>query len=287
MPSLKATKLFIVMPNGERASKKEMASVAVWPSARLRVIFGQSVNWYGKDKGAWHDAAVALAMKLAPLASPSWIVHDITGRNDIPVLRPTPWKTSDAKKVAGRALFDYRKDHAWACLRSGGPRDVCWDASVLVTQSSVQLHLPDTDANVRKLAGVLDRLVQDTSFAWASVGRGTNGLPSVMALSRNEIKPIASYAGTNLRALNQVAPKEGSDTLVWIGRAWCSQDGLEEEAHEKLIAPICKGRAVRRRDGLVRVAVKKGAPSKKLGADLATLVSRAHELLRRTTLRKR
>jgi hypothetical protein len=282
MPSLKATKLHVVMSDGSIATKKQMERVAVWPSARLRVIFGQSVNWYGKEKSAWHDAAVALVMKLAALASPKWIVQDIVGRNDIPVLKPVAFTPAEAKRTVGRALFDYRKDHAWACMRSGGPRDVCWDASVLVTQSTVQLHLPATDANVRKLAAVLDRIAHDVPFAWAGVGRGTNGFANVMALARNEIKPIASYAGTSLRALRQVAPADGADSLVWIGRAWCSEKGFAEEEHQKLIAPLA-GKRGEIRDDLVRLS----KATKKDAANLAKVVARAHALLRRAVLRKR
>jgi hypothetical protein len=287
MPPLEATKLHVVMPDGSIASKKQMATIGAWPSARLRVIFGQSVNWYGKNKGAWHDAAVALVMKLAPLASPNWIVQDIIGRIDIPVLKPAPWKANDAKKIVGRALFDYQKYRAWACLRSGGPRDVVFDSSVLVTQSAVQVHLPYSEANVRKLAGVLDRVVADVPFAWAGVGRGTNGYPSAMALVHDARKPMASYAGTTLRALGQVAPSDGQDSLVWIGRAWCN-GGFEDEEHEKLIAPaLAKGREIARRDALVRISAKPGAPSKKLAADLSKVVGRAHDLARRAVLRKR
>jgi len=214
MAPLKATKLHVVMPDGSIASKKQLEEIAVWPSARLRLIFGQSVNWFGKDKGAWHDAAVRLVMKLAPLASPKWIVQDIIGRNDIPVLAAKAYTAAEGKKIAGRALFDYRRDNAWACLRSGGPRDVTWDACVMITQDAVQVHLPDTSANVRKLQSVLDRIVDDVPFAWAAVGRGTSGFPNVLALAGNEVKRVAR---TGSSACGQTTPKSGagSESLAW------------------------------------------------------------------------
>ena len=102
MAPLKATKLHVVMPDGSIASKKQTAAMGVWPSARLRLIFGQSVSWFGKDKGKWHDRAVALVVKLAALASPKWIVHDIIGRNDIPVLKPVAYTAAEMKKKPGQ-----------------------------------------------------------------------------------------------------------------------------------------------------------------------------------------
>lgn len=262
MAPLKATKLHVVMPDGSIASKKQLETIAVWPSARLRLIFGQSVNWYGKNEGAWHDSAVRLVMKLAPLVSPKWIVQDIIGRNDIPVLAAKAYTVADAKKIASRALFDYRKDNAWACLRSGGPRDVQWDACVIVAQDAVQVHLPDTSANVKKLAAVLDRIVRDVPFAWAGVGRGTNGFPNVLALAGNEVKR-ARIAGASQLALGQTNPKNGADSLVWIGRAWGSEDGGGGD--------------------LERVT---GTP-KKLATRLAKMISDAHTQARREILRKR
>lgn len=285
MKPLPATKLHILLPDGTRASKKEEEALVVWPSARLRIVFGESVNWYGRARGAWHDQATALVMKLVPLAKPKWIVQDIIGRNDIPVLKAAAYSSAEAKKLAGRALFDHDKQHAWACFRSGGPRDVRWDASVLVGQRSVQVHLPPTDANVRLLERTLDALVtkSEVPFAWATVGRGWDGWASAMALSANDRKPRTSFGNVSLRVLGQDAPKDGADELVWIGRAWCSDVGLADEEHEKLIAPVAggKGRKVSRKDGLVRVS------GKALGADLAEVVSRTQALARRAMLRKR
>jgi hypothetical protein len=146
----------------------------------------------------------------------------------------------------------------------------------------VQLHLPDTSANVKKLADVLDRIVSDVPFAWAGVGRGTNGYANVRALARNETKRIASYAGTSLRSLVQVAPADGADSLLWIGRAWCSEEGFDAEEHEKLFAPVVGKRGDVRGD-LVRLS----STTKKEAANLAKVVRRAHELLRRAVLRKR
>jgi hypothetical protein len=156
----------------------------------------------------------------------------------------------------------------------------------------VQVHLPETDANVRLLERTLDALVakRDVPFAWASVGRGWDGLASAMALSVNEAKPKTRFGGVNLRVLGQDGPKDGADALLWIGRAWLSDRGLADEQHERLVAPIAsgKGRTVAREDGLVRVSVPRGgrAPSA-LGADLFEAVSRARELARRAVLRKR
>lgn len=292
MKAIEATKLFVEMADGKVASKKEEEALVVWPSARLRIVFGESVGWYGRSRGAWHDQATALAVKLAPLAKPQWIVQDIIGRNDIPVLKAVPFKSAEAKKLAGRVLFDHQKQHAWACMRSGGPRDVRWDASVLVRQRSLQLHLPPTDANLRLLGKTLDALVakSDVPFAWATVGRGWDGWASAMALSANDVGPKTSVGGTSLVVLRQDLPKDGVDSLLWLGRAWCSDEGIADDEHEKLIAPVAsgKGRTVTRtrENGLVRVSVpEKGG--KALGADLAKVVSKVRDVARRAVLRKR
>jgi len=298
MKPLKATQLHLVTPDGAVLSNPQMEALAVWPSARLRIIFGESVNWFGQSKGRWHDQAVALAMSVAPLASPKWIVQDIIGRNDIAVLAPLAYRADEAKKLASRALFDHTKDDAWVCLRSGGPKDATWDACVLVTQRSVQVHLPPTAANVALLEKELDRIVGEAPFAWGGVGYGWDGLPTVRALVRNTTKPKASYAGVALRKLEQVAPTDGVDALLWLGRAWCKEEGLPEDAHEKLLAGVLAkpGRTVTRTDGLVRVAVArpkspddaKGAKAgEKLGAELAKVVANARALSRRAILRKR
>ena len=70
----------------------------------------------------------------------------------------------------------------------------------MITQDAVQVHMPDTTANIRKLEGVLDRIVDDVPFAWAAVGRGTSGFPNVLALAGNEVKRVAR---TGSSALNQ------------------------------------------------------------------------------------
>jgi hypothetical protein len=297
MDPLPATRLNVILPDGSMASKKETESLVVWPSARLRVVFGQTVNWFGLERGPWHAKAVGLVLKLAALVSPRWIVQDIINRVDIPVLKAAAYSTADAKKIAGRALFDYRKDRAWACLRSGGPRDVCWERSVLVGQHAVQVHLPRSEQNLRLLERTLDRLVSSVPFAWAGVGHGWDGFASAMALSRNEMKPKNRFGGVNLQTLRQLGPKDGTDTLLWIGRAWGSEKGMADEAHERLIAPLVggAGRSVTRAKGLARVelagspsAGARGAKSSPtLSADLASIIKRNLELARRAVLRKR
>jgi hypothetical protein len=284
MPALEATALEVVLPGGAIASQREADAAAIWPSARLRLVFGVSVNWYGATGGAWQKRAIAVAMKLAKLVAPTFIVSDVTGRLDLPVLKPIAYSKSAAERMAARVLFaDHENPNAWAVIRSGGPHDVAYGASLLVLSDALQLHLPPGSEG--KLAALLADIVDEVPFAWAGVGQGLGGWASALALARNTAKGRTKIGTTSLVDLAQTAPKSGIDEQLWLGTAWTAET-LDDVERTKLLAKIVRGRKVEPRGDLVRVVVKRPA-ARKLAADLQSTIAAARELARRRVLRRR
>lgn len=273
-PPFKATKLHVELLDGAVGSQRQAEEAVSWPSARLRIAFGGPVHWGGQAGSAWHQDAVATALALAGMFDGTWIVHDIIGRNDIPVLKPTPFARAEAQKLAERTLFVEQKanSQAWVTLRTGGPLSVQYDHSLVVFQDSVQLHLPPTSANLEQLEAALDTLAAKVSFAWADVGEGRGGWASIMALTGNS--PLGKPPkGLSLTSLVQRDPGRGADRVVWLGDL-----SQATPAHEALVRTLEKGRTVQRSESRTRVAVPWTFGDTKTAAAAEKLTGDLHEL---------
>jgi hypothetical protein len=293
MAPQKATQIHVEMPDGAVASQKAADNVAIWPSVRLRIVFGHSDSWYGKSGEERREKAIRGIMKMAEIAKPSFINQDVIGRADIPVLKPTPYKKADAQKLLERTLFVEQRGTGtpWVVMRTGGALDVRYDASVVVLDDSVQLHLPATAENVERLEKALDVLVNDLPFAWAGVGYGWGGWASALALLQSTMK-VRPIQGVGLKTLEQRVPSAGLDWLVWIG------DVLRETpAQAAVVDPLGSGtdRTVTRRGSLMRIALprptspedaKGRKPAEKLAADLGDVLKKIRDLQTRAVLRR-
>ncbi len=293
MTPQKATQVHIQMSDGTVASRKAAEALVYWPTVRLRIVFGRSETWFGKSGTEMRDKAIRAAMKLAVIAKTSWINQDIIGRADVPILKPTLFSKAEAQKLIARTLFVEQKDSgtAWVVLRTGGALSVQYDASVVVLQDSVQLHLPPTAENAAFLEKTLDGLVDEVPFAWASVGYGLGGWASVFALllSTPKVQPIK---GLGIKVLEQRAPDAGIDWFVWLGEIL-----RETPAHQRIVEPLGRdaSRDVSFRNSLIRISVPRPAssadskdtkPAKKLGEELREVVKKITALETRASLRR-
>ena len=293
MAPQKATQIHVEMPDGTVASQKAADNVVIWPSVRLRIVFGHSESWHGKAGEEQREKAIRGSMKVAEIAKPSFINQDVIGRADIPVLKPTPYKKVDAQKLVERTLFVEQRGTgtAWVVMRTGGALDVRYDASVVVFDDSVQLHLPATTENVERLEKALDELVDDLPFAWAGVGYGWGGWASALALLQSTMK-VRPIQGVGLKTLEQRAPSAGLDWLVWIG------DVLRETpAQASVVDRLGSGtsRMVTRRGERMRISLPRPASpedakgrksAEELAADLGEVLKKIRDLQTRASLRR-
>jgi hypothetical protein len=293
MAPQKATVAQVEMPDGSVASWKAAEGLVVWPTVRLRIVFGHHELWHGKAGPEERAKAIRVAMKLAAITKLSWINQDIIGRNDVPILKPVPFTKTEAQKLIERTLFVEQKANGtpWVVLRTGEALSVRYDASMVVLEDSVQLHLPATAENAKLLEETLDALVDEVTFTWAGVGHGFGGWASALALVQSTIKP-QPLKSVGIKTLEQRTPNAGTDWLVWTG-------GLMREtpAHEAIVDPLGKAasRSSARKGALTRIAVPqpaspddaKGAqPAEKLAADLRDALKKINAIAYRAALRK-
>jgi hypothetical protein len=277
----KATKLQVDLPDGSVASKKAALELAVWPAVRLRIVFDAARLWWGSHQTLWHEAAIAAAVELSALVSPTWMVQDTIDRWDDPVLKPEPFSKSAAAKHVAKTIFATKPPMPWTVLRSGGALSVRYDASELVLNGSVEVFLPPTPANAALLEKTLDALAARVKFAWAGVGYGLAGWASSLALG-----------GPAPGKLEQKRPAMDADWLVWIGDRW-----RDTPAQEAILAPLERdaSRTIERQGSLTRISVPrpvspedaKGAnAAKKLAVELGDVTRKMNDRARRAALRR-
>jgi hypothetical protein len=281
----------IQLPDGSIATQKVADDLAVWPSARLRIVFGEGINWYGKAGTDWHKQAIAMALKLASLAKPAWIVHDVIDRWDVPALKPVSFAKAEAEKLLGRTLFRKDMPDPWTEMRTGDERGVRYDRSLLALREAVELHLPPTPENVDLLERTLDDLDGSIPFAWAGVGYGLSGWSSDLALTKDKRK-VTPVRGSQIRLLEDKSAVLGADWLVVIGGLW-----HVSPSHTRIVEELAKGpsRAVEQGGSLTRISVPrpesvddaKGAKAaKKLAQDLKAAAKKIRAVEDRALLRK-
>jgi hypothetical protein len=294
MRDQRASVLHIDLPDGSVASRSQADALVVWPSARLRIVFGESQNWYRMAGTPWHKQATLAAMKLASSVKLTWMNNDVIGRVDLPMLKPVAYKKDAAAKLVARTLFTegvgnrYHRG-AWSLFRTGAALSVRYDASLLVRVDEAQLHLPPTRENVAMLESLLDELARTVPFAWAGVGYGLGGFASAHAMMNAGVQPRA-IKGVKLGDLGQRDPD--ADWLVWIGPQLTGTP-----VREKLLAPLARGagRKVALSKGLIRIAVerpksldvaKRNRPAVQLAKELALALKKVREADRRALLRR-
>lgn len=293
MKAQKATRIHVVLPDGSIGSRKAGDEIAVWPTLRLRMVFGRGASWRGNAGAEQREKAIRAVIKLAAIAGCSWINSDVIGRVDVPVLKPVSFTSTELQRLVARTLFVEQKatGTAWIVARTGGALDVRYDASVVVLDDSVQLHLPQNAESAALLEATLDALVGEVPFAWASVGYGLGGWSSARALSMNELT-VRSIKGVTLKTIEQRAPGAGADWLVWTGallRGTPAHDAITDALGRD------ESRTTSRHGALVRIAVPRPASpddvesaisASRLAVDLDNALKKLHALDFRAALRR-
>lgn len=288
-------KLHIRMPDGSVADDDKAASLAMWPSVRLRMVFDPLFGWYRSRDTPWHKAAIATAMKLAALAKPAWMLENITDRWNVPVLDPVAFSKEKAEALVTRTVFLDGDGHTpWTELRSGDAFSVQYERSLVVRHDSVTLHLPPTEQNAALLEETLDQLVGGVSFAYAGVGYGYAGWSSVLAIDRGvkTMTRLEHYRRTKLDKLESTSATMGADWLLWIGDRW-----REPPQRVRAVAPLLEGaaRTVEQKGGLTRITVPRPASlddadgakaAKAMAADLANVIKKLHAQHMREAMRR-
>jgi hypothetical protein len=295
-PSAKGKKLEIAKPDGSVVPAKGADSLALWPSARLRVVFDPWAGWVKSRDTPWHDAAAALAAELAELASPSVIVEDLRDKSAEPVLAPAPYTKKKGAELARQALFAPQKSAhlPWVVFRSGGELSVTYERSLVVRNDSLSLFLPPTAASVALLERTLDRALQggDLPFSHAGVGFALAGWASALAVDGVREDAPSSYRANKLEKLESQDQVLGAEWLVWIGERMRAPDTTG-----KLLAPLLSGagREVVDEAPLARVEVSRPkSPDDAAGAkaaraladDLAAALKKVRAKLTATLLRE-
>jgi hypothetical protein len=291
-------KVGIAMPDGSVADDPRAAQLSLWPSVRLRMVFDPHYGGRDSRDTPWHKAAIAAAMRLGELAKPTWMVENIADKWGVPVLKPTAFSKEKAKALAARTLFLDGEGHTpWTVLRSGGALSVQYDASVVILDESVTLHLPPTGENASLLEKTLDELVQGVSFAYAGVGYGLAGWASALTVDRGSSiagsARLEPYRRGKIEKIEATSPAMGADWLLWVGDRW-----RQTPQKDRAVAPLLAGagRAIEQRGALARVSVRRPASpddaagaeaAKALAADLHKVQKKLKDLQTRELLRSR
>jgi hypothetical protein len=260
----------IVHPDGRVAARAEHAALTRWTSLKLECCLERyPVEWL-EDRAPRRKAAIALVMQLAKAAR--WTqMHAKAPSYRVPGAEPFSAKAFGAwaDKIVLMGVRDYPGPLLLA--RTGGPDDVQYAWSLMVTPTIVRLFGPDTSAHRKRFDTFFGRVRKaHSAAAWATLGVGHAGELS------GEIMHVWRWPYYEPHDLKLLSPP----WRTHLGRLWTDVPGVERhlrawmERHPSIARPD--------RDGFL-VDVRAPARPTERGAarlaharDIGTLQKRVH-----------
>lgn len=264
------------------AKSRELENLIFWPSIRLRIQFG---GWRRYFNSPWQSRVVAFTKNLLndlKIINFSWINHDVGSHSTVSILRPIPYRKSEAEKLISRTIFNNSPsgEDPIVLLRTGDKEKVYYDSGLLIEYDKIELHLSPTGENIKFLENLVEDLVKNkllgkVSFQYADVSYGISGWKW----------SFTQYA-KNFAKMNQPensSPVFGSSWILWVGDLW-----TKTPKHLKILEilkknPSCK---VEEKNGLRRISTNmpksykdnKDVHAKKIKDDLNTVTKKMSNL---------